>query len=224
MDLFCSNCNTPIASTHVNVSTDIAQCSACNSFFKLSELLSSSINIDIHPPQGSKIAIKKDFSGGIEWGYPKVGFTIATAAKLLFMFVWLSFVTLWTVFASKGSFLFALFSIPFFLIGLTVVVMTLNNIYEVQTLKVDKTKLSLLKKGLFFTKSFETTLKNIQSVKLTVNRGNPFNRKGKITSRARIAVFESPAIITGKKTVHFFENANDAEQEWIISLLNQLTK
>ena len=35
---------------------------------------------------------------------------------------------------------------------------------------------------------------------------------------------ELPAIITGQKTEHFFDDVNDAEQDWIVSVLDNLVK
>lgn len=54
----CPNCNTEILSEHINIQTDIAQCTSCNNIFKISETISNDLDdgFDMKsPPKGAWI-------------------------------------------------------------------------------------------------------------------------------------------------------------------------
>ena len=59
---------------------------------------------------------------------------------------------------------------------------------------------------------------------------NPFSMFGnfrmmlKMQKSFGMGGIEMPAIITGVKTEYFFEDANDAEQEWVTSTLDNIIK
>lgn len=225
MKLSCSNCNSEINSEDINIQTDLAKCATCGSILKASELLPSLVQVSAQPPVGSSINIERGFNRDITFSIPKKGFQLILIPQLIFSIIWLGFISFWTYFALKGSIFFALFSIPFWLVGITMVVGIFNQIYERQTLRLDKKKISFSKIRPIRSKHFETSLVNVQAVKLvpikinSFNVGNNFSQLSRV--RGGITSLLAPAIITSKKTQHFFESLNEAEQDWVVQTINK---
>ncbi len=228
MKLNCPNCNSEIDNSKINVSTDLAQCSNCNSIHKLSELVESD-NLDEigNPPKGSKISFQK-IDDQIEIELPKKGFKVAQIGMLIFPLFWLGFISFWTWGAAQGSIVFALFSIPFWIVGIFMVIGILNTFLEKQKLKVGKSILVLEKKKIENDTSIEYTFDEIFSIDKQQVKMNGFgfgNFKHFFRNPAQFQQgLKYPAISTGTDTEFFFENASNAEQEWIIKFLNSWTK
>jgi len=229
MNLNCPSCNAEIKPENINVSTNLAKCDKCNSIHKASDLSKSLEKKDINPPNGSKIEIKKGLNGTIELIYPKKGFSISLIPQLLFAIFWLGFISFWTWGASQGSVFFALFSIPFWLVGLSMITGIINSANEIQIITLDKYRLTVKRLRPIRPKIFETELKDIQSIKMKGMKMNPFAMFGNFRHMMKMqrsfgVAIEVPAIITGRKTEYFFDDANDAEQEWVTRILDNLIK
>lgn len=231
MELICPSCKATIKSDNVNISTDLAKCDKCNSIHKASELVNTkSIERINNPPFGTKFQIKKGFDDSVEIFYPKKGFTASVIPQLFFSIFWLGFICLWTWGASQGSIIFAMFSIPFWLIGFGMIGGLINSISETQTLKISRTTLTLKKDRPISPKTFEIAIKDVQSIRMKNLKMNAFSMFGnfrmmlKMQKSFGMGGIEMPAIITGIKTEYFFEDANDAEQEWATSTLDSIIK
>jgi hypothetical protein len=227
MNLNCPNCDAKIKAENINILTDLAKCDKCNSIHKASDLSNPLEKNDVNPPNGSKIEMKKRLNGNIELTYPKKGFSISLIPQLLFSIFWLGFLSFWTWGASQGSTFFALFSIPFWLIGLSMITGIINSVNEIQILTLDQNKLTVKRLRPIRPKTFETELKNIQSIKMKGMKMNPFSMFGNFSHMMKMqrsfgSAIEVPAIITGHKTEYFFDDANDAEQEWVTRVLERL--
>jgi hypothetical protein len=154
---------------------------------------------------------------------------MAVVPQLLFAIFWLGFISFWTWGASQGSIIFALFSIPFWLIGLNMIIGVINSANEIQVITLDKYRLTVKKVRPINAKVFETDVTEIQSIKMKaikMNQFSPFKNFRYMIKMQRSfgAAVELPSIITGRKTEYFFDDANDAEQEWITSILDNLVK
>ncbi len=229
MNLRCTSCNREINSENINITTDLAKCGKCGAIHKVSLLVNPVKKEDLNPPIGSKIIMKKGINGNIIFTYPKKGFSRSLIPQLFFTTVWLSFITFWTWGASQGSIIFALFSIPFWFVGINMLAGILNEATELQTITINKYKLSVKRQRAIRPQFFETDLKNIQSVKLKGLKKNGLSMFGNVRHMMKMqrsfgSPIELPAIITGLKTEYFFDEANDAEQEWVISVLDSLVK
>lgn len=231
MELICPDCKATISPDNVNISSDLAKCHKCNSIHKASELADSkSIDKINNPPSGTKMIIKRGFDDSIELFYPKKGFTASVIPQLFFSIFWLGFISLWTLGASQGSVIFALFSIPFWLVGFGMLGGLINSISETQTLKISRTSLTLKKERPIRPKNFEIQLNDIQSIRMKNLKMNPFSMFGnfrmmlKMQKSFGMGGIEMPAIISGVKTEYFFEDANDAEQEWVTTTLDSIIK
>ncbi|NOX48569.1 MAG: hypothetical protein GXO89_16500 [Chlorobi bacterium] len=177
------------------------------------------------------MTVKKGFDDSIEIFYPKQGFKASMIFQVFFTIFWVGFVGFWTFMAAQSSFLFAMFSIPFWLIGFRMLGELINSISETQTLKVSRTSLTLKKDKSIRPKTIEIKVKDIQSIRMkNVKMNNPFSLFGnmklmfKIQKSFGVGGIEMPAIISGVKTEYFFEDANDAEQEWVTTTLDRIIK
>ena len=231
MIIHCPNCNVEIAAKNVNIAADIAKCDACEQLFKVSEISNMKRRVaystDV-PPMGSKIKVQKGLYGNFELLHPKRGFTALSIPMLIFAVFWLSFVAFWTFFASQGGVFFALFSIPFWLVGLFMLGSILNSASEKQYVKLSKTSIILVKDRLFRTQSIEVSMEDIHSVELKDLKVNPFSMLGNTNYLSRqqrgygmLQPMLVPTVVSGMKLYHFFENASEVEQEWAVYVINK---
>jgi len=221
MELICPNCSSVIDSNSINVMTDLAKCTHCGSLHKASTLaVSSGYDQTIqNPPKGSKISLKRESGDVVSIEMPAKGFQLSTIPLLLFTLFWLGFITFWTTMASGAGF-FALFSIPFWIVGFSMLGAIIVSIAEKQTIKVGRGKITVTKSRPFLSKMLDYNFGDIQEIALKGNQswGSPHS----IRFQNRYAPPpEMPALISGTGTKFFFEGANDAEKSWIVKYLNQ---
>lgn len=79
-------------------------------------------------PMGSKVELERT-GDHLRIAIPPGLFTASSIFMLGFNAFWLTFITIWTTFALQGSILFALFSIPFWAVGLGMLAFNVNNIF-----------------------------------------------------------------------------------------------
>ena len=230
MNMLCPQCNEAIPASNINISSDLAKCEKCNSLHKASDIVE---NEDISklsiPPTGTKIKINKGLVNSMELTYPKQGMTFGLVPILIFAIFWLTFISVWTWFAAQGSIFFALFSIPFWAVGIGMIVGVINGVSETQTIKLNNDGLVLEKNRVFNSKQYSLSYNEIQLVKMKVYKPTPFSifdNMGRITKMQQSFVtgLELPSLITGRGTIHFFEDANDSEQEWIVRFISSILK
>jgi hypothetical protein len=231
MELICPNCKTTILPINVNVSSDLAKCEKCNSIYKASSLDDrKSIDRINNPPVGTRILVKVGFNDSVEVVLPKTGFTTSVIPQLFFAIFWLVFISFWTFSAAQGSVFFALFSIPFWLIGFVMIGGLINSISEIQTIRISGNVLTVIKKRPIRPQKLDFMVKDIQSIRMKNVKMNPFSMYSNLTlmfkmkSSFAMAGVEMPAIISGVNTEYFFEGANDAEQEWVTIALDSIIK
>ena len=225
MELICTICKWTIDSANINVVTDLAKCGHCGTIHKAS-ILAHMVDDKIlaTPPRGSKIELTKEIGDNILIVMPKKRVTTSDISGLFFCVFWLGFVSFWTWSALQSSILFAMFSIPFWLIGLVMLVGIINNINETQTIEVSRSSLTLIKSRPFNSNEYEYSFDDIQSIKMTHMQAGSFfgfSNLRYIQRQQRFlgAGLTTPTIITGLRTQYFFEWANDAEQEWVTKFL-----
>ena len=225
-ELICPNCNGTIEDDNINIATDLAKCGRCGAINKVSSIISAQDDKSfMTPPKGSTIEVSKELGDAVKFFIPKKGITISDIPQLFFSIFWLGFICFWTWGAAQASIFFALFSIPFWLIGLTMISGIINSINETQTLTVSKTQLILEKTRPINGKKFEFNLPDIQEIKMTHMKAGPFSVFSNPRYMWRLqwsfgAGLVLPAIISGSGTEYFFEAANDAEQDWMTKYLS----
>lgn len=227
MKINCSNCEAEINPGNINVSTDLVKCQSCGSILKLSELTNSIRKEKLTPPIGSKITMNKKGDNHIEFTYPNKGITVSMILLFIFAIFWIGFASVWTIFTLNVNPFFALFSIPFGFLGINFLIGCINAVTEYQILVLEENNVTVKRIRLVFSKTIEVNLTHIRTIKMIGLKMSPFTAFGNIRLMMKMQNFfggpiEVPAILTGKKTEYFFEEANDAEQEWISLLLSEL--
>lgn len=224
MEFTCPVCQSFIPNDHVNVVTDMAQCPACKNVTRLSELSTPAEKpVSDVPPAGSQVEVKKDI-GGLEIKLPRRKPQISDLGGIVFSLFWLGFIGFWTWGAWGGGGFFAMFSIPFWIIGFFMLGNTINSLLQVQIIKIDTQQISLAKERPLFSVRKNILLKDIQAVKRSNAGIRNFNFQSSWSNRSgngKNNGLEKPAIITGSGTTHFFEEANEAEQDWIMGLIKR---
>ena len=230
MKVTCSVCQADIPKENINVSTDLAQCNGCGNVLKLSELFKTSpesrSSVPPRPPQGSKIEFHEEFNGSTELTYPKKGLKIKQVPILLFAIVWLGFISFWTFLAAQGMPFFALFSIPFWLVGGGLILGIANSASEVEIITADRTMIRLEKKRLIRSKVEVLNWSEVHGIRMSKVKMSPFSAFSNFSRLSKmqngmVMGIESPGVLSASKTHYFFEDASEAEQEWIIAFLTQ---
>lgn len=229
MKLICPKCKAEIIYENINIETDLAKCDECKSFHKASKLIAG----DVKKPEnsdnllrGSKIDINTSVDNSIELFFPKKDFSGSAMFILGFAIFWLFFISVWTLFAIRGSIIFAMFSIPFWLIGFFMLKSSINSIFETQTLKLTRNIFTIMKHRPFGTKRIEIPVNEIREIQMKTYTNNnifkAFNNVSAMPKRPHYfgTEIKMPAVVYGVNTKYFFEKANNIEKEQVIRLLN----
>lgn len=176
------------------------------------------------PPKGSKIEIF-DTRTTLELNIPPCGFQNSDIFIIGFSTFWLCFVAFWIpMVLSAGAWFMALFSIPFWLVGIGMVSGVLSRIVERQVIEIDKYTLRILKSALFSKKVYDFDIMDIDSIgNQKANFSNlfksaKFNTSAKTLSNKKRTL---PTIRVGIKDVTIFEFLSETEQIWGIGILKQ---
>ena len=258
-EIKCPSCGDNMGIGKEHYKTNIIQCKSCKTFHQLSSLKKEQIK-DVAPrspyrkevstyqnahfslrsipsltelpdkPHGSKIEIRPNYSD-IELTLPINSIRAGEIFMMVFATFWLGFVAVWTFFAASAFFVMALFSIPFWLVGLSMWNGILKRLTEKQTIKIDTQAITIIKKRLFFQNEEHIPFEHINSISFknatlknfTQGIGNSFS-KSSMNSRNRNAAPEVPTIQAGVKSYTFMENLLEIEQEWGIEFLNQMLR
>jgi len=154
-------------------------------------------------PYGTKIKKISETPQQLQLRIP--GAFDATAVFMMgFSIFWLAFVTFWTVGAATGSIFFALFSIPFWIVGFGMFGAALYKMFgkTVLDLTPEWVQLRYQLFGLRYTRRVPTeSVNTIRSERRYVQNGQPV---------------QGLCIHAGAKTLKFGSHLTPAEQEWIV--------
>lgn len=247
MELKCPKCGDNIDARQGNVQTNLIQCPSCSSIHRLNQLIENQEQKSTRPayksnfehrnelirfdsnlpekPLGSKIDIMTT-SSSLEVIAPTRPFGGADIFMMFFATFWLGFVAVWTFFAAMGATFMALFSIPFWFVGISMWSGIIKRLTEKQIIEADSYSIRIVKKNLFSTTLEEIPLneiskihiKSLSSKNLFTNMSNhSATRSVKTGNKSSEAL--APTISSGVKDVSFFENALEAEQDWMMEIL-----
>jgi hypothetical protein len=175
MKLHCSNCKIEIKTGNINILNDSVKCEKCGTITKASTLNRQFTPLNDMPPHGSKMEFIKGVGKGFEITSPRIGLTIQKIPILTFNIIWISFVSYWTILAYKGSIIFAIFSIPFWFLGFTMLFSILKLALTSYKLNFDGIELTIVKKSLFRNKYFKYRLNEILAINMSKPlTNNPF--------------------------------------------------
>jgi len=235
----CPNCETEVLTkeeTHYKTKPptkhrhanhlDLENCPECGFNFDTREIMvvedKNRVKLNITPPKGSKLDSFRYSNSILEITSPREGFSQKVRGPLFFGIIWLAFVALWTLLAIGGGPFMVLFSIPFWMSGLSMIYSVSKSIFEEQKFELNGRILKIEKNRLLNSNDEEIDLAFIQSVKL-----ESVSPKGRISNMSNTKnVFggkrsKVPTITLKDGTKHtMLENGSQAEQIWMVSLLN----
>jgi hypothetical protein len=181
------------------------------------------------PPKGSKIEIF-DTRTSLEISVPPSGFQASDIFLAGFSIFWLGFVAFWTTMVLWGGVWFmALFSIPFWLVGVGMVSGIIGRLFGRQLIEIDRYTLRLTKSGVLSKKIYDFDIEDIDSIgNQKVNMANLL-KSGKFNTNSTTNSSNNsfnqkqmlPTIRIGIKDVTIFESLSEPEQVWGISILKQ---
>lgn len=153
------------------------------------------------------------------------GITAATIGTLLFALFWNGFLVVWTGLALTSSIFFAMFSIPFWLIGLTMLYGILASVFGYQEILIRTSDLIVRKFNVFNTSEVKipyTVLRSIELENFYKYRNRTKNSFKMVASGANDSGFASktPTISYSNKQLFIGEHLSQADKEWLVETLN----
>lgn len=226
MKLVCPKCHSPIGAENVNVVTDLAKCTMCNEIFKASELMADiDLAEGLDPPVGSRIVVDTE-TGEYSFFIPRRGFKWIDLYTILFVTCWTGGIAFWSWGAAQTSVVFAAFSIPFWVIAVTMWVGLGISITQTQNIALEYEALVLTKKSVIHTKVHIIPYSEIESLDTeSVYPRNPFRmirHRDQFAHTLRVTGVLLPTIWHGTKKVRFAEHVSEAEMKWLVQVLKTL--
>lgn len=175
------------------------------------------------PPSDSRVEFLETITS-LEIIVPKRRFKPEDIFLAIFTTFWLCFVFVWTGLALWGAgILFALFSIPFWLVGIGMASGLLKGLTEKQIIELDRYTLMITKVRLLSKKIYEIDVEDIKSIE--IQRASIANslKNIRFTSKNNLkkGINGSPTIKTKKVDITLFESLSKAEQDWGIRIIKQ---
>lgn len=164
----------------------------------------------IYRPSGSQIQVQHQ-GDKLQLKIPAPGLKGNNIFMAGFATVWLSFVAFWTTMAAQGSLFFALFSIPFWIVGLFMARMSILNAFTHTVLSLDPEQYQLESQTLSVSRTQTGLTHEIRAI------GPKMSYKA---NNVPVFVIHLDA---GGKTHNFGQGLSRAEQEWVqAEILNYL--
>lgn len=228
--LFCDNCDNKIEVGEINVAADIFKCKDCGNVGKVSDLVKKkeTRQLMVSPPEDSTIEYIRYSDSVMEINIPRQGVKDATQLSSMgFGCFWLGFVAFWTVTAASIGGAFALFSIPFWIVGIGMVYGFSKAAFEKQKIEVMGNTLTITKTRLLNSKQISLDLLDIDSIDM---KGLPvgkqvtnmvfYDRQGRrIKKNVGVTV---PTIKYGDKKETIMDFSSNEEKIWVAQLLKDI--
>lgn len=222
----CPACGRPIPVEDVNVATDVARCTACGQVFRASDIVGVRLrDEELEPPPGCRIAFESVTATEGALHVPRVGPRLADAFPVLFATFWVGFMALWTFGASRASVFFALFSIPFWLVGLAMWRGIVVAWTETQTISFDDREVTVVRCGPVFTRRKAIPFAEITGIGMAmvmpsdpITAARHFRRLTHMRGVRGIGVHVAE-IRRGHRRTTFAEQMSEDELAWAVRVL-----
>ncbi len=177
-------------------------------------------------PSDSKIEISETRMDRYDILIPATGFKGKHTFMIIFAIFWNTFLVFWTLGAAKGSIIFALFSIPFWIVGFLLIRGVYVSVKQSQTIKIEHKNLILSKTTPIWSTTSTVSYNDLNSIEMAVsnqNSGNPFKFYQKLGNGVHQMNMMSPipTISFGTQEITFAENLSNAEQKYLVDFLNE---
>lgn len=154
------------------------------------------------------------------------GFDVTLFLVIPFALFWNSFLVVWTYFAYTTSILMAIFSIPFWLIGLTMIYGIFEALFRSQEIVIRRRDMIIRKFNLFRSTEEVINYRNLHSIELQdfyklSNRTNHGFRM--LASGANDSGFlkKTPTFSYDGSYYFFGEHLSEKDKEWLVDYLNE---
>ncbi len=228
MDYYCKKCGQSINPSVIGYKEGLMlECPHCGTNQSVDELVAiadrNRSQLAIIPPQNSRIEATRFTDSIVEIDIPREGFSKEMTFPLLFAFFWLAFVAFWTVGAASASIVFALFSIPFWMAGVSMMRGLLSTIFERQRIELNGNKMKIKTAGLLKESIQEINLDEVKSVKLEKRNmlGNVTNMAENVAKGRGLKV---PTISHKDKKSQVLEHLPTKDKEWFVEFMDTYMK
>ncbi len=181
-------------------------------------------NVDFKAPPANSHIESFGTSTMLEIIIPPKKFQAGDIGLIIFVTFWLGFLVVWTsMVIMLGAVFMALFSIPFWLVGIGMVLGITTSLTQKQSIELDRYSLRIIKKGWFLSTLHDidvddivgihrekSTLKNsFKNLQVTSNNSNNKNQT------------ELPTLQLKSESITFLEHGSQEEMNWAIHILKQ---
>lgn len=233
MNLICSNCKEVLRAKDINITTNLGKCANCQSVLRLNELASVSVKPEptYTPPADSGITMNSVDNDELLIELPKKGINASQIPTIAFALFWLLAIGFFTYISFGIDLLPVLFSIPFWLVGILMILGVIRGSQESQKITITKDAIKIEHSGLLKKSVSETKLNDIQEVLLANAPPVSFANYGKSIVSNFSAGQESkssekgiPTLLSYANSKTFFETTTEENQVWIVALLDDIVK
>jgi eukaryotic-like serine/threonine-protein kinase len=165
--------------------------------------------IAAEPPYGSRIRVTEQ-DGELQLVIPGSGFRASSLPMLGFSGFWLAFVTFWTIGASKGSLFFALFSIPFWLVGFWMLLQTVRSMFEVVSIRLGPERYAVRRMLWGFERRYDG--------RTAVLEGAALSRAAVSSNQQQIKFC---VLHAGTEAIKFGMSLGAVERRWVVTRINE---
>lgn len=154
------------------------------------------------------------------------GFSAKLGFLIFFATFWNSFLVVWTTLALSASLLFAVFSIPFWVVGIGLLIGIITAIFGIQEFIIRESDLIVRKRTPFNKGETIIPYKDLISIekknhlKMDHKTRNSFKLMTSSSSDSGL-VSETPVITYNKGNLFIGEHLSNSDKEWLVNYLNE---
>lgn len=216
----CLECGVPIKSEHINIETGWVKCDQCDSVFQLKDLRPEDAEA-IERPYNARCEVDSSV-GELILHIPKGGMRGELWGLLGFSIFWLAFVAFWTA-AALGvaagekpelfNYLFAAFSLPFWIVGLSLLGKVVWESQSQQLVRIDRSELLLLRRCLMWRSKKSIRREEVQRARR--------QEKSRFANSRRQNVDWLPGVeIVYRGGTFVLPVDSEAENIWLVKVIN----
>lgn len=177
------------------------------------------------PRHSNKIVVEKVDSDQSMVTLKPAGFSAGTLGIMFFALFWNGFLVVWTTMALMASVLFAMFSIPFWLVGLSMIAGILTNLFGHQELLIRRKNMVIRKYTLGYKVEHIVDYNTLNSIELesyTKYQNKAKNSFKMVASGANDSGLNSKTIVISHSNKELFigEHLKESDKEWLVDHLN----
>ncbi len=168
------------------------------------------------PSLSGRIVVTESDSGTVSFSIPREGFSFKGLFTILVIIFWLLLIMIWTILLIQYNYFWAFISIPFWLLGIYTLRLSLRVIFSTQEVSVNEQELTILKK--VGAKTSHISFKRSEITSIAQVEG-AFKSLSGIT---RNGIF--PAVISNGAAFGFGERCTKAEKHYLLEKIKSIIR